>query len=75
MEKHFVPSADASDQPAELVAPKIPHAHDVEKNGYISNGSGSISPVKDDHLPLKTTSDGTVLVPQPSDDPEEPLVS
>jgi len=75
MEKHFVPSADGSDQPAELVAPKLPHLHDVEKNGYSINGSGSISPVKDDYLPLKTTSDGTVLVPQPSDDPEEPLVS
>ncbi|KAK3078519.1 hypothetical protein LTS18_007305 [Coniosporium uncinatum] len=56
MEKHFVPSADGSDQPAELVAPKLPHLHDVEKNGYSINGSGSISPVKDDYLPLKTTS-------------------
>jgi hypothetical protein len=29
---------------------------------------------KEDHITLKTNKDGIVLVPQPSDDPEDPLV-
>ncbi|KAF1982807.1 MFS general substrate transporter [Aulographum hederae CBS 113979] len=48
---------------------------DVEK----SVEDGQLTPTgehgleKNDGKPLKTASDGTILVPQPSDDPEEPL--
>lgn len=45
------------------------HVADIESMPSINGDSG-----KEDHVTHKTNKDGIVLVPQPSDDPEDPLV-
>jgi hypothetical protein len=53
-----------------MAAKMVQEKHvDIESMPSINGDSG-----KEDHVTLKTNKDGIVLVPQPSDDPEDPLV-
>jgi hypothetical protein len=48
----------------------IPQKHvDIERMPSDGDSAG-----KEGHVSLKTNKDGIILVPQPSDDPEDPLV-